>query len=83
VLAREIVVNAKITDYELGGERYYAIQGLNKRVYQVSLNTKKPSCSCGARSVCEHMIATCYTLGIQNEFGIILQGFHTTVFNDY
>jgi hypothetical protein len=70
VLAKQIVENNKITDWSLGGERYYAVQGLDKKNYHVCLNTKNPSCSCGARSVCEHMIATHYAVGLQSDFGI-------------
>jgi len=70
VLAKQIVENDKITNWSLGGETYYAVQGLDKKNYQVSLNAKNPSCSCGARSVCEHMIATRYVVGIQSDFGI-------------
>jgi len=70
VLAKQIVENNKIGDYEIAGEKYYVVQGLDKKNYHVSLNTKKPSCSCGARSVCEHMIATRHAVGLQSDFGI-------------
>jgi hypothetical protein len=70
VLAKQIVENDKITDWSLGGERYYAVQGLDKKNYHVCFNTKNPSCSCGARSVCKHMIATPKAVGLQSDFGI-------------
>ena len=70
VLAKQIVENNKIGDYEIAGEKYYVVQGLDKKNYHVSLNTKKPSCSCGARSACEHMIATRHAVGLQSDFGI-------------
>jgi hypothetical protein len=33
VLAKQIFENNKITDWSLGGERYYAVQGLDKKNY--------------------------------------------------
>jgi len=70
ILAQDIVTNGSINQVPVGGAMWYAVKGHDNTLYNVSLNSVKPKCSCSSKSICTHMIAVRYQMGLQDNFDI-------------
>jgi len=70
LLAKDIVDRDAIRQTEMGGSTWYHVTGRDKQIFNVSVDTKNPRCTCGSRSVCAHMLAVRHAIGLQSDFGV-------------
>jgi hypothetical protein len=70
LLAKDFIDRNAVGETNIEGGKWYSARARDETIYNVSVDSRNPQCSCGSRSVCPHMLAVRFAIGLQNNFHI-------------
>jgi hypothetical protein len=70
LVAKDFIDRNAVGETTIEGRKVYSAMARDETIYNVSVDTKNPRCSCGSRTVCPHMIAVRFSIGMQTDFDV-------------